>query len=87
MSDLLLGKTHKTILPRETFFARLGGGGGGGVHKNVSQMLAIIDFFNRQIMENVVSKEECYNIRKNVISQISRLNLDKFGVSNCIPDC
>ena len=26
----LLGKTHKSILQRETLFARLGGGGGGG---------------------------------------------------------
>ena len=89
MSDLLSGKTHKTILPQETFFARLGGGGGGGggVHKNVSQMLVIIDFLTDKLLEKRCKQGKCYNIRKNVISQISRLNLHKFGVGNYIPDC
>ena len=39
-------------------FARLGG---GGLHKNVSQILAIIDFFKqRNYRKNLVSKEEYY---------------------------
>ena len=63
-----------------------GGGGGGGVHKSVSQMLAIVYFFDRHITGKTLSA------RKNVIgnitlSQISGLNLDKFGVGNYIPDC
>ena len=60
-----LGKTHKSILLRETFLCTFGGGGcGGGVgvlHKNVSQILAIIDFFKqRNYWKNLVSKEEYY---------------------------
>ena len=36
-----------------------GGGGGGGLLKNVSQILAIIDFFKqRNYLENLVRKEE-----------------------------
>ena len=42
----LLGKIHRSILLREMFFARLGEG--GGLRKNVSQILAIIDFFKQQ---------------------------------------
>ena len=62
------------------------GGGGGGVQNNVSQMLAIVYFFDRNIAGKTLSA------RKNVIgnitlSQISGLNLDKFGVGNYIPDC
>ena len=30
MLRIAFGKTHKSILLRETLFARLGGGGGGG---------------------------------------------------------
>ena len=52
------------------FLARLGwGGGGGGLHKNVSQILVIIDFFKqRNYRKNLVSKEEYYrqhNIKPN----------------------
>ena len=55
-------------------------------HKNVSQMLAMIYIFNRHITGKTLSA------RKNVIgnitlSQISRLNSDKFDVGNYIPDC
>ena len=36
-------------------------GGGGGLHKNVSQILAIIDFFKqRNYWKNRVRKEEYY---------------------------
>ena len=56
----LSGKTHKSILLRETFSASLGGGG-GGVRKNVSQILALINFFKqRNYRKNFVSKEEYY---------------------------
>ena len=59
MLRIALWKTHKSILLRETFFARLGGG--GGLHKNVSQILAIIDFFKqRNYRKNLVSKEGYY---------------------------
>ena len=64
-------------------------GGGGGVsvlHKNVSQILAIIDFFKqRNYRENLVSKEE--NYRYITLCQTSCLNLDKFGVGNYTSDC
>ena len=57
-----LGKTHKSILLRETFFRIFfWGGGGGGLHKNVSQILAIIDFLKqRNYWKNLVRKEEYY---------------------------
>ena len=56
----LLGKIHISILLRETFFALLGGGG-GGLRKNVSQILAIIDFFKqRNYRKSLASKEEYY---------------------------
>ena len=74
-------------------FCTLGGGGGGGgrggvsvLHKNVSQILAIIDFFKqRNYRTNLVSKEE--NHRYITLYQTSCLNLDKFGIGNCISDC
>ena len=48
------------ILRRLDFFFFLGGGG-GGLHKNVSQMLAIIEFFKqRNHRVNLVTKEEYY---------------------------
>ena len=58
----------------------------GGLHKNSSQILAIIDFFKRRNYQKTSS------VRKNTIaninlSQISCSNLDKFGVGNGIPDC
>ena len=54
------GKTHKSILLRETFFCTFGGGG-GGLHKNVSQILAMIDVFKqRNYQKNLVSEEEYY---------------------------
>ena len=81
----ILGKIHKSILLRKTFFARLGGGG-GGLRKNVSQILVIIDFFKqRNYWKNLVSKEE-YNIYiyiyigNIILSQTSRLSLNKFGI-------
>ena len=49
-------------------------------------MLAIVYFFDRHITGKTLSA------RKNVIgnitlSQVSGLNLDKFGVGSYIPDC
>ena len=43
------------------FFAIFFFGGGGWLHKNVSQILAIIDFFKqRNYWKNLVRKEEYY---------------------------
>ena len=56
----LLGKTHKSILLWETLFAHFG----GGLFKNISQILAIIDFFEQKnYQKNFVSKEEYYRQR------------------------
>ena len=53
------------------------------LHKNVSQILAIIDFFKqRNYRKNLVSKEE--NYRYITLSQTSCLNLDRFGIGNYI---
>ena len=71
----LLGKIHRSILLRETFFARLGGG--GVLRKNVSQILAIIDFFKqRNYRENLVSKEEYYrqhNFKPNKLFKLEQI--------------
>ena len=61
--------------------------GGVGVLHNVSQILAISNFFKQK---NYWKKT--LSARKNIIgnitlSTISRLNLDKFGIGNYIPDC
>ena len=74
----LLGKIHRSILSRETFFARLGeGGGGGGLRKNVSQILAIIDFFKQKnYRKNLVSKEEYYrqhNFKPNKLFKLEQI--------------
>ena len=62
-----------------------GGGGGGGCIKNVSQILAI-DFSSREIDGKTLSVRK--NIKGNInLGQTSRLNLDRFGISNDIPDC
>ena len=81
----LLGKIHRSILLRETFFARLGrgvGGWGGGLRKNASQILAIIDFFQAEKLP----EKPCQQGRI-TLSQTSCLSLNKFGVGNYIPDC
>ena len=57
------------------------------LHKNVSQILAIIDFFKQK---NYWKKP--LSARKNIIGNItlsktSRLNLEKFGIGDYIPDC
>ena len=79
----LLGKIHRSILLQETLFARLGG---GGLRKNVSQILAVIDFSSREITEKTLSARK--NIIGNItLSQTSCLSLNKFGVGNYIPDC
>ena len=56
------------------------------LHKNVSQIFAIADFSNTEITGKTLS------VRKDIIGntnlgQVSRLNLDKFGVGNYIRDC
>ena len=71
---------------RENVFSTFVEGGWGALHKNVSQVLAIIDFFKQRNYWKTVS------VRKNIIgnitlSQTSRLSLDKFGIGNYIPDC
>ena len=55
------------------------------LHKTVSQILVIINFSSRDITGKTLS------VRKDFISNInlgktSCLNLDKFGISNDIPD-
>ena len=61
-------------------------GGGGGLSKNVSQILAIIDFSSREITGKTLSARK--NIIGNItLSQTSRLSFNKFGVGNYIPDC
>ena len=66
------------------------GGGGGGedevLHKNVSQILAIIDFSSKEITRKILSARK--NTMSNItLSQTSSLDLDKFGGGNYIPDC
>ena len=74
----LSGKTHKSI----------GGGGGGGLSKNVSQILAIINFSAETLPENLVSKEEYYrqhNFKPNKsfkLEQIWRRQLHQFLISD-----
>ena len=64
------------------FFARLG----VGLHRNISQILAIIDFSSKEIARKTLSVSK--NIIGNInLGQTSRLNLDKFGISNDIPEC
>ena len=60
--DSSKGRLTNRFCYGKRFFARLGGGGGMGVlHKNVSQILATIDFFKqRHYWKNLVSKEEYY---------------------------
>ena len=68
----LLGKIHRSILLRETFFARL-----GELCKNISQILAIIDFFKqRNYWKNLVSKEEYYrqhNFEANKLFKVEQI--------------
>ena len=56
------------------------------LHKNISQIIAIIDFFKqRNYQKNLVSKEENYmhNFKPNKLL----INVDKFGIGNYIFDC
>ena len=58
----------------------------GVLHKNISQILAIIDFSSREIARETLS------VRMNIVGSInllqtSHLNFDKFGIGNNIPDC
>ena len=62
------------------------GGGGGCLRKNVSQILAIIDFFKqRNYRKNLVSKEEYY--RQHNFKPNKLFKLEQIGVGNYIPDC
>ena len=78
-----------SILLREAFFCMFRGGGGGGegvLHKNISQILAIIDFSSREITRKILSARK--NTLSNItLSQTSCLDFDKFGGGNYIPDC
>ena len=58
-----LGKTHKSILLREMFFCTFRGV--AALHKNFSQILAIIDFSSREIARKTLS------VRKNIIGNIN----------------
>ena len=52
-------------------------GGGGGLRKNVSQILAIIDFFKqRNYQKNLVSNEEYYrqhNFKPNKLFKLEQI--------------
>ena len=55
--------------------------GMGVLHKNVSQILARMDFSSREVAEKTLSVRE--NIIGNIhLGQTSHLNLDKFGLGN-----
>ena len=67
----------------------LGEAGGGEdevLQKNVSQILAIIDFSSKEITRKILSARK--NTISNItLSQTSSLDLDKFDGGNYIPDC
>ena len=68
-----LRKTHKSILLWETFFACFGV---RGLHKNISQISATIDFLSGEIAGKTLS------VRKNLkgtinLGQTSRLKLEQ----------
>ena len=69
------------------FFCTFGGGGGGVLRKNVSQILAIIDFFKqRNYQKNLVSKEEYYrqhNFETNKLFKLEQI----WRRQLYIPDC
>ena len=83
------GKTDKSILLRETFFAHLGEGEGegeGGLTQERFSNFSNNRFFQAKKLpeKNLVSKEEYY--RQHNFKQTKSFNLDKFGVGNYIPD-
>ena len=81
----LLGKTHKSILLQETTFCTFGG---RGLHKNVSQILAIINFFKqRNYRKDLVSKEEyyinvCTDVESIIKTDVPELRRRWFSESN-----
>ena len=67
-----------------------GGGGGGGGRGFTQECFS--NFSNKRFFQAEKLLEKTLSARKNIIgsitlSKISRLNLDKFGVGNYIPDC
>ena len=81
----LLEKSHRSILLREMFFARLGEGGGFTQER-------FSNFSNNRFFQAEKLPEKTLSARKNIIgnitlSQTSCLSLNKFGVGNYIPDC
>ena len=83
MQDFDKGRFKNQFCCGKRFFAL---GGGGGLHKNIFQILAIIEFSSGEISRNTLSA------RKNVIGNInlgqtSHLILDKFDIGIDIPDC
>ena len=77
-----LGKTYKSILLRETFFARWE----GVTQERFSNFSNNRFFSRREITRKTLSARK--NIIGNItLSQTSRLSLDKFGAGNHIPDC
>ena len=61
-------------------------GGGGFTLKNVSQILAIIDFSSGQIAGKTLPVRKSF-IGIITLDQTSHLNLDKFGIGNDIKGC
>ena len=68
-----------------------GRGEGGGedevLHKNVSQILAKINFSSKEITRKILSAARKNTISNITLSQTSSLDLHKFGGGNYIPDC
>ena len=75
------GKTHKSILTRNVFCV-------WALHKIVSQILATINFSSGEIARKTLSVGNNFTGTCNInLGQTSHLNLDKFDISNDIPDC
>ena len=68
-------------------FGRGGGGGGGGLQKNVSQILATIDFSSEEMSgKNSSVRKNCVR-HTHKFDQTSRLNLERFDMGHNVPDC
>ena len=80
-TELLAGKTHKLF-----FFCTWGGGGGGVTQQRSRQILATINFSGGEIDGKFLSVWKNF-IGNITLGQTSRLNSDKHGIGNDIPDC
>ena len=75
--------------PLKIWNVHLGGGGGAGGGRGVVTQERFSNFDNDRSFKQRNCRKTL-SVRKNFIStlsQTSRLNLDKFGIGNEIPDC